>query len=144
MITPKDRQRLGDQVRRARGSVPLTEAAARAQVSPTTWRGVENGTAATVRATTYRSIEQVLGWESGSVTRILEGGEPTPLAGAPHAPSAGSVEVDHIVAWENELIDEVWSNPHLTDQERQDLTEKIRVKAAEARAIQDRLRRSSA
>ena len=80
----------------------------------------------------------------GSIAKVLDGGEPTPLSARnDETGSQLARSVDQIAVWEDQLIDEVWSSPHLTERERQELTEKIRVKAAEARAIQDRLRRSA-
>lgn len=141
MATSDDLQRLGAYIRAARSACGLTstQAAAQASISPTTLGEIERGTSAPRRALTYAAIEKVVGWAPGSVSQILAGGEPTPLAGPAHTADPA----DRIAAWENELISEIWNNPHLTMQEREELTERTRVKAAEARAIQDRLRRAA-
>lgn len=145
MITSEDRQRLGEHVQQARAAMRLsiTDAASRARVSPNTWRGIERGTDADVRDLTYRGVEDALNWEPGSVGRILAGGKPVTTGPAPRSTPGEPRKVDHIAEWEAGIIDEIWSRADISDELKEDLTSRARRKAAEARVIEDRLRRSA-
>jgi hypothetical protein len=65
-------------------------AARRGGMSVKTWTSVEEGRP--VRDTTYVGVETAMVWERGSVSAVLDGGDPTPL---PPQPEAEPVEVDY-------------------------------------------------
>jgi transcriptional regulator with XRE-family HTH domain len=136
-------QRLGAAVRAGRAAAGLTieDAAERADVSPTTWGRVERAEDG-VRRTTYLQVERVLGWDAGSVDAVLAGGEPT-ATGQPASGRSGRRRADHISEWERSIIDEIWSHPSLTNDQKEELAARARAKAAEARVVEDRLRRSA-
>lgn len=119
----------------------MHEAATHAGMSPTTFGRIERGEDISVRHNTYAAIEQVIGWQPGSVTRVLEGGEPVLAIANPGRRTAGAV--DHITAWESSIVEEIWANPTISDELKEELTARTRAKAAEARVIEDRLRRSA-
>jgi transcriptional regulator with XRE-family HTH domain len=146
VTTDEGRQRLGRTIRAARTDANLTanEAASHAGMSPTTWGRIERGDDISVRPATYAAIERVLGWEMGSIGLVLEGGAPVRAAGGPSRRSTASVPVDHIAIWEEEIINEIWTqHPELNDDQREELTARARAKAAELRVIEDRLRRTA-
>jgi transcriptional regulator with XRE-family HTH domain len=135
-------RRLGAAVRSARARIGLTidEVADQGGVSPTTWGKVERGEDG-VRRTTYAIVERVLGWEAGSVEIVLDGGEP--VQGSEPATVPRVRRTDFIAEWERSIIDEIWANPVLTDDQKEEMTGRARAKAAEARVIEDRLRRTA-
>lgn len=139
-----DRQRLGRLVgqRRQALGLSLSEAARQAGVNRATWTGIEQrGTEA--EDYTLARVEQVIGWKPGSVQAVLAGGEPveSPQPGRPERVRTGPT--DYIGLWEEEILDEIWSNPSLPEAVKEELTARARAKAAEARVIEDRLRRTA-
>lgn len=149
VISGEDRVRLGEKIRKARADAGMTAtaAAAHADMSPTTWGRIERGENVSVRPNTYAAIERVLGWEPGSIEIVLEGGDPTPATSAPGRraapPPPSVVAVDHITAWEQQIIDEIWAHPALSEDQKEELTARARARAAEARTLEDRLRRTA-
>src|SRR5690348_13484474 len=113
----------------------MDKAANHAGISSTTLGRIERGENIEVRHDTYAKIEQVIGWDAGSITRILDGGDPIPAAtGTSHAGHNGAVSTDYITTWETELLDEIWDlerHPDWTRAERQEATDRLRVKVAE-------------
>lgn len=83
-----------------------------------------------MRALTKRRVEQGLDWTAGSVDSVLDGGEPTPVA--------GSSPVDAIVARIN-------ANPRVPEERKRELIRLVRQAeaqmAAESAAALDELRR---
>lgn len=79
MTTNVRREFLGETVLDRRHDLRLSkeEAARRGGMSVKTWTAVETGKE--VRATTYVGVEDALEWKRGSVSAILDGGDPTPL-----------------------------------------------------------------
>lgn len=146
-VTPEDRQRLGKAVRAARTGLGMTAhaAATRAEVSPTTWGDIERGAATSVRPLTYASVERVIGWQPGSVTRVLEGGAPVLASNqaARQAPEGTQPPTDYITAWEESIVTEIWGKPNLSDDLKEELTARVRARAAEVRTLEDRVRRSA-
>jgi transcriptional regulator with XRE-family HTH domain len=141
-----DRRRLGETIRSAREHAGMTidEAAERAGMSPTTWGKVERGEDSPVRRLTYAAIERTLGWDSGSVALILDVGGPIPTSTGPATkPPARARRADYISAWEESILDEIWASQVLTDAQKEEMTARARAKAAEARVIEDRLRRTA-
>lgn len=69
------RRALGELIRRARGATgdTIDQAAARAPMSPETWRKAEAG--ARVKPFSLAAIERVLGWAPGAAGRFLDSGE---------------------------------------------------------------------
>lgn len=51
--------------------------------------------------------------------------------------------MDHIGAWEESILNEIWASQVLTDAQKEEMTARARAKAAEARVIEDRLRRTA-
>ena len=146
VIKVDPRKRLGEVIRaaRARAGMSIHEAATHAGMSPTTWGRIERGEDISVRAQTYSAIEQVAGWEPGSITRILGGGDPIPARTDPNRRGAPDTrKVDHIAEWEAAMIDEIWATSTLSDDLKEELSARVRAKAAEGRVIEDRLRRSA-
>jgi transcriptional regulator with XRE-family HTH domain len=58
-------------------------------------------------------------------------------------PTATEPRMDYIKAWEDEIVAEIWANPILPVTAKEELTARARAKAAEARVIEDRLRRTA-
>jgi transcriptional regulator with XRE-family HTH domain len=71
--------RVAQAVVRRRVQLGLTqeEAAARARLSATTWRLVENEAQTRYRDLTLAGVERALGWAQGSIDAVLRGDEPT-------------------------------------------------------------------
>lgn len=80
-------KRLGKLVARRRGQLRLTQAkaAARAEISESTWRALERGDEGKYRALTKFAIADALGWRDDALDVVLAGGEP-PLADATEPP----------------------------------------------------------
>lgn len=145
-VTPEDRQRLGKAVRAARIDLGMTAhaAATRAKVSPTTWGDIERGAEASVRPLTYAAVERVVGWQPGSVARVLAGDTPLPaVAQVSGYDGDDPGPADHITAWESGMVAEIWAKPNLSDDLKEELTARVRARAAEARTLEDRVRRSA-
>lgn len=85
-----DLERLAHLVRQRRLELGLgIEPAARlAGMSKDTWKKVE-AARDDLRATSYTGIERALRWAPGSCTRVLEGGEPVPVAASSAGGDAG-------------------------------------------------------
>lgn len=139
------RRRLGELVNRRRTSLglSLSEAARRAGVMRVTWTGIEQR-ATDAEDYTLTKVEQVLEWEPGSVQAVLAGGEPVEV-GPSGQPSSEQIQRGDLLGrWEDTMLDEVWSeqsHPHLTPEQRQQITVALRTKVAELRAIADVLQR---
>lgn len=75
--TSEDLNRLAHAVMNRRQALRMTKEAAarRADINSITWNRVESGLA--VRDVTYSAVQDALGWEAGTVSRILDG-EPAP------------------------------------------------------------------
>jgi hypothetical protein len=74
-----DWERLGEYVvarRMERGFKTRSDLASAAQVSSRLLGDIEKGRRGNFDPTTIASLESALGWETGSVRRIVEGGEP--------------------------------------------------------------------
>lgn len=100
--TDDDRTRLGRAVKRAREALRLSidGAAEAARMSPVTWSNVEQGKR--VRDLTYAGIERALGWTSGSVDSILDGGAEVPSR--PQPARSGRLPADFSLRDEYERI----------------------------------------
>lgn len=127
---------------RARAGLTIEDVAAQGGISPTTWGKVERGDDG-VRRTTYLIVERVLGWQAGSVERVLTGGDPVETADGPMVKPSRGRRTDHITEWETNLIDEIWSMGALPPEKKEELTTRVRAKAAEARVVEDLLRRTA-
>jgi transcriptional regulator with XRE-family HTH domain len=64
--------------RRVELGLSVRAAAQAAEMDRNTWSYLEDGTKKTAEFK-YAGIERALQWEPGSVTAVLEGGEPTPI-----------------------------------------------------------------
>ena len=84
MISPEARERLASRMddRRLELSLRWRDVAEAGGISYEALRDVRNGTRG-IRRLTEHAIEVALKWESGSVQRILDGGEPIPAGGEP-------------------------------------------------------------
>lgn len=79
--------RLGSYMRQRRGAVSQEAVAKMGGPSTTIQSQIENGSyAGVLRPVTRAKIDRGLRWEPGSASRVLEGGEPTPMPGWPPAP----------------------------------------------------------
>ena len=94
MATPRDWQRLGGLVGERRGDLGLTQEDVRAAGGPSTatQRLIEGGHQSRYQPVILSRLESALGWQRGSVRRILAGGDPV-LANPEPAPvtAAGAV-----------------------------------------------------
>jgi transcriptional regulator with XRE-family HTH domain len=83
-VEERRRQRLGQHVmtRRKELGLSVREAARRAGVMRATWTGLEQGSRRTADYN-FAAVERVLEWQPGSLARVAEGGDPTPVAAAP-------------------------------------------------------------
>jgi len=73
--------------------------------SNSTLTAIEAGTG-TPSPSTFRKLDKALEWEPGSARRAFDGGDPTPLAGAPAAPP----NVEHLT--DDQLIDVLRERMH--------------------------------
>lgn len=91
MTTNVRREYLGEVVESRRLQLRLSkeEAARRSGLSVKTWTSVEAGRE--VRKTTYVGVEAAMEWERGSVSAVLDGGDPVAL---PPVPEEEAPEVD--------------------------------------------------
>lgn len=80
-VATPDLRRLAERVaqRRRELNLPVTRAAAAADVSRDTWKRVERGEP--VRHLTYDKLEAALRWTAGSCQKVMDGGEAVPLDG---------------------------------------------------------------
>jgi transcriptional regulator with XRE-family HTH domain len=87
-MSDMDEQRLPDAVRARRKQLGLkqAEAAALADMAPSTWASVEQGRQPSPAIDTRRGICRALGWTPDSIDRVLRG-EPTQLADVPNVPN---------------------------------------------------------
>ena len=78
MATSSDWQRLGELVSERRGDLGLTQEDLRAAGGPSTatQRLIEGGHQSRYQPTILARLETALGWQRGSVRRILAGGDP--------------------------------------------------------------------
>lgn len=89
-----DWRRLADYVVDARTALGIKTREALAEqvgVSSRVLSDIENARRTNYDRVTIASLERVLGWGTGSVTRILAGGEPLPRAGASSGSNADVV-----------------------------------------------------
>jgi hypothetical protein len=79
------RKRLAELVQARRRALHLSKNGARvaAEVSRGAWSNVEDG--ASAAETTYVRVEELLGWEPGSIIRYLKHDGPEPTLAAPEA-----------------------------------------------------------
>jgi hypothetical protein len=73
-------EKLGDEVRRRRRGLRLTQPEVRRRGGPgvATLRAIENNQSSRLSPRMRRALEDALQWESGSVDAVLAGGSPTP------------------------------------------------------------------
>lgn len=97
-VRMEDWERLGEYVvqrRVERGFNTRGELAAAVQVSSRLLGDIEKGRRGNYDPVTIARLESALGWTSGSVRRIVEGGEPT-LRATPLPPTNGAQQPDEI------------------------------------------------
>lgn len=89
MAEGTNRTRLGQLVadQRRRLGLSISRAANKAQINRSTWTAIEEGTRDT-EDYIYALVEKVLGWEIGSIDRVLAGDDPVeaPAVDAPARP----------------------------------------------------------
>ena len=100
------------------------------------------------RSTIFRWMSgEVRNVSSNSVRLIAKAsGEDEPAAFRAASEVLGDIaepSPDYISDWEDALINEIWSNDKLPVEVKEELTARTRAKAAEARVIEDRLRRTA-
>lgn len=121
------RERLARKIEARRIELGLSGAAAAraAGIDRATWSSAENGIRRTAEHN-YAGIERALRWQPGSISAILDGGEPTPA----DAPSSEPVD---------EEIELVRTDPKLTPDMRERIITLIleRRKRERAAAIED-------
>src|SRR5690606_5407978 len=103
----EDLARIGDLVRRHRAAARLSmEAlAARAPMSPVTWRRVEEHQ--TVRPATYAGVEAAFGWQEVAIDRYLQTGVEPPVAEPRPIPDLQSA-IDDVLAADISDDRKVW------------------------------------
>lgn len=123
------RRRLAEQVRarRLELGISVRAAATQAGVARDTWIGLEEATRRTAE-TSYAAIEKTLQWETGSISAVLAGGEPTPVTEDPPGPAmqlktTGSMRLSTPIRPISEhpgdaALIRVMNNPDLTNAEK--------------------------
>ncbi|MFD6565309.1 hypothetical protein [Micromonospora profundi] len=116
-------QRLGEYVTRRRTELGMTQGQVQAAGGPSvaTMRLIEGAMQRNYRAHILGGLEQALRWEPGSISRILDGGEPTPVTTQPDANSDRYVDAEaelrairdnanrapHLRAWAQSQLDQI-------------------------------------
>jgi transcriptional regulator with XRE-family HTH domain len=93
-MNPRDWGRLARYVRERREDLGFTQedVATKGGPSTATLRLIENGTQETYRQKSLRQLEAALGWEPGSVRKILDGGEPVIAGRGPSRASDPAIQ----------------------------------------------------
>lgn len=139
MATSRDWQRLGALVSERRGDLGLTQEDVRAAGGPSTatQRLIEGAHQSRYQPVILARLEAALGWQPGSVRRILAGGEPVPVSAAPAAvPLAAAPEPPAEPAADAEVNAQVLSL--LFRRKKQDVEAGVRAEIRAAKAAYKR------